>query len=331
MNLATFTIEAKIYNMHFHACKEFEITHGNVAAKFTVLTEYFKWMIGSSTDRSPWATGKVTSKVEAVDIDGAIALNDVFLNSVEHLLTLAHQHHVFTMDVSCYDAAHNWLKTRGFSGRMGETAAGSLLWGTHLKEFLDIALPRLDTIPAFRWGLYLFNELTAISTHVAQMQIPSLWTVLEFSAYTFALEREKDELLSDEEVEKLRKPIKQALIDLGYGDNGKGEEEKRRDRTKRSEVYKQLGQLKHRPIMELVNELLAEYSLSEYLNETQDFYLLRNNIAHGRNIQLSSVDFVSKIARFERLLQKLLFSMAGIYGRNDFFKAPITNTDLSAN
>jgi hypothetical protein len=331
MRLATFLIETKIYNMDFHGCKEFEISQGKVSAKFTVLPEYFGWLTKGVADRSHCATGQVVLTVEAPDSANALALADEFLNSVGHLLTLAHQHHVFTMDVSCYDASHKFLLTRGFSGRTGDPATGSLLWGNHLKEFQDIALPRLDTIPAFRWGLYLFNELTALSTHVAQMQIPSLWTVMEFSAYTFALERKKDELLSDEEVEKLRAPRKQTLINLGYGDEGKEEEEKQRNKTKRSEVYKQLGQLKHRPIMELVNELLAEYSLSEYLKETQDFYLLRNDIAHGRNIQLSGVDFVNKIVRFQRLLQKLLFSMAGIYARNDFFKAPITNPDLSAN
>jgi hypothetical protein len=233
------------------------------------------------------------------------------------------------MDVSCYDGSGKFLLTRGFSRRTGEPGTGSLLWGSHLKEFLDLALPRLDAVPAFRWGLYLFNEVTALSTHVAQMQIPSLWTVLEFSAYSFSESKKRDELLSEHEVEALHKPMKEILSTMGYGDDGT-EEEIQKNKSKRSEVYTQLAQLKHRPIKTLVSELLAEYSLTEYLGEADSFYGLRNDVVHGRNIQLNGINYAIAISKFVRMLQKLLFSMAGCYDRKDFFKAPITDKALTA-
>jgi hypothetical protein len=98
----------------------------------------------------------------------------------------------------------------------------------------------------------------------------------------------------------------------------------------RGQIYGQLKALSRTSILYLGRDLLEAYNFGQYVHEVESFYRLRNDIVHGRSPRLPAKIVINRMFRFRRLLQKLLFSMAGIYGIADAFRAPIESQDLSA-
>ena len=125
-------------------------------------------------------------------------------------------------------------------------------------------------------------------------------------------------MLSDEEIEKLKDRVRPILVEMNFGENT------------RSQIYRHFKTLTHPIILDTAKDLLVAYGLFEYVSEVESFYKLRNDIVHGRPLKLPAKIVIERMFRFRRLLQKLLFSMAGIYGMANAFYAPIRSPDLSA-
>jgi hypothetical protein len=165
----------------------------------------------------------------------------------------------------------------------------------------------------------MFNELTALSTHVAQLQIPSLWAVLELMVSSWAIANNKSKLIAAKHIGKLHGPVKKVLLDLGYT-------EPLIDRM----VYPQLNIMKRPPIMTLCGDFLTAYEFERYLDVVSEFYKIRNGVVHASNVQLAGVEYDKMEMKFQRLLQKILFSMAGIYDNDELFLGPVRDEDLLA-
>jgi len=128
----------------------------------------------------------------------------------------------------------------------------------------------------------------------------------------------KDSLLSDEQIAVLKNRIRPILVQMGLPGPVRGQ------------VYGHLKTLSRPAILHSARDLLAAHDFRQYASEVESFYDLRNDIVHGRPLEDPVNALVRRMLRFRRLLQKLLFSMAGIYGTANVFRAPIESPNLSA-
>jgi hypothetical protein len=307
--------------MDFWGNRGFELEYNGITARFSPVENYYKLMFTTGTTEHV-TTGCVELCMDTQNSGEAFAVSEKFLFDLEHLLTLGHFSHVFFTSISCYDVRGNrWIATRGLGGRTGEPGRGCYLWPDFTPLFLQESLPRLDAVAGFRWGLYWYNEVTSLSTsHSLEIEIPSLWTALEVMASSRATLLGKDRLLSNKEVDNLKERIRPALVEMKL--------ERLED-----QILGHMTALRWPLLLGTIEDLLRAYGLQNYMDEAQAFYKLRNNIVHGRTRDLKGETLrihVDRVTRFRRLLQKVLFSMAGVYHMNQVFKAPITEPDLSA-
>jgi hypothetical protein len=321
-----YRIETEVVSMEFLGLGAFQIDHGDTQMRFTPIHNYDELYVRTHFDvRSqilePYpTTGTVVAIMEALDANAALGTVKELLFDLEHLLSLAHYHHVFFTALRCYEVdCKNVTAATVYPTRPGRAGRGCLLWSRKIPEFLQAALPRLEQVAGFRWALYWFNEMTIFSKLiVAQLEIPSLWVALEVMASSRAATLEKDQLLSDDQISTLKQEIRPILKKMGL------------KAASRGQIYGHLPGLKHPVICDLAQDLLNTYGFADHAEEIRTFYKVRNDVVHGRNMELKEVDLRAKIIRFRRLLHKLLFSMAGVYGDPDTFRAPIRAPDLSA-
>jgi hypothetical protein len=310
--------------MEFFRLGRFRSSHRGAVVEFSPIANYQDlWRrihIDGTTRGSHVVTGNVTVFIDSVGPQEALDSVEKFLIDYEHLLMLAHYHHVFFSELSCFEQDSGQIVAKREPGdRRGDAESGCILWPEFISQFLTAALPRLDVTPGFRWALYWYNELTAMSRqHVPEIEVPSLWTAFESAASSTATASGKDKLLSDEEIEKLKDRVRPILVEMNFGENT------------RSQIYRHFKTLTHPIILDTAKDLLVAYGLFEYVSEVESFYKLRNDIVHGRPLKLPAKIVIERMFRFRRLLQKLLFSMAGIYGMANAFYAPIRSPDLSA-
>jgi hypothetical protein len=322
--LARYRIETQVANMDFFRLDWFRSSHRGAVVEFSPIANYHDlWRrihIDKTSRGSHVVTGNVTVFVDSVGPQEALDSVEKLLIDYEHLLMLAHYHDVFFSELSCFEQDSNQIvATREPGGRRGKAESGCLLWAEFIPQFLTAALPRLDVTPGFRWALYWYNEVTALSpSQVPEIEVPSLWTAFESVASSIATASGKDKLLSDKEIEKLKDRVRPILVEMIF------------DANTRSQIYRHFKALTHPIILDTAKDLLEEYRLLEYMSEVESFYQLRIDIVHGRPLKLPAKVVIKRMFRFRRLLQKLLFSMAGIYGMADAFYAPIRLPDLSA-
>ena len=328
--MSKFRLETEVVNMDFFNLSEFDTNHDGALVRFEILPESYQQYWMSAFEVPPGreryiSTGKTTLWIEAANSQEAMDHGSRILYDHEHLLTLAHFHHVFFTGLKCFEEnGVQPIMTRGLSGRVGREGTGCLLWPAYVPKFLNIALPSLDRVPGFRWGLYWFNELTALATvRLVQVEVPSLWNAFETMAASTATAAKMDTLLTNKEIEQVKEYLKPLLEKMNCDDE------------KRKQVYGHLGMLRRPPIMHSAELLLETYEPNsheflQYIDEVESFYKLRNSVVHNRNEELEGVDVGAKTFRFMRLLQKLLFCMAGIYQDAEAFKSPVKSVDLSA-
>ena len=322
--MARYRIETQVVNMDFFRLDWFQSSHRGAVVEFSPIANYRDVWRRIHFDRtfrgSHVVTGNVTVFVDSAGPQEALDSVEKLLIDYEHLLMLAHYHDVFFSELSCFEQDSDQIvETREPDGRRGKAGSGCLLWAEFIPQFLTAALPRLDVTPGFRWALYWYNEVTALSpSQVPEIEVPSLWTAFESVASSIATASGKDKLLSDKEIGALKNRIRPILAQMGLRE------------VVRGQIYGHLKALSRPSILYLGRDLLETYNFGQYANEVESFYHLRNDIVHGRSLKLPAIIVVKRMFRLRRLLQKLLFSMAGICGIADAFRAPIESPDLSA-
>lgn len=322
--MAQFRIETQVVNMDFFRLDWFQSSHRGVAVEFSPIANYHDlWRrihFEEAFRESHVVTGNVTVFVDSVGPEEALDSVEKLLNDYEHLLMLAHYHDVFFCELSCFEKNSNQVvAVRNTDGRKGEPGSGCLLWAEFVPQFLTAALPKLDGTPGFRWALYWYNEVTSMnSSMVPEIEVPSLWTAFESIASSIATAFGKDKLLSDMQIGALKNRIRPTLAQMGF------------DKIVRGQIYGQLKALSRPSILYLGRDLLKSYNFGQYVHEVESFYRLRNDIVHGRSPKPPAKTVIERMFRFRRLLQKLLFSIGGIYGMAGAFRAPIESQDLSA-
>jgi len=166
--------------MDFFRLNAFQSTHRGRVVEFSPIANYYDLWRRIHFDvtfrGSHIVTGNVQLYVEAAGAQEALDSAQKLLFDYECLLILAHYHHVFFTELSCFEQDSNqMIAARGLGGRAGKAGSGCLLWAEFIPQFLAAALPRLDTVAGFRSALYWYNEVTALSpSHVLQIEVPSL-------------------------------------------------------------------------------------------------------------------------------------------------------------
>jgi hypothetical protein len=267
------------------------------------------------------ATGIVNLSVAASNAQTAVATVAVLLKDYEQLLTLAHPNHVFFGTLRCYED-FSLIPTiiKPPSSREGQSGIGCFLWAKRIPQFLEKAVPRLDNVAGFRYALEWYNEVTAFtSKHVAEIEFVSLWTAFEVLVNSRASELQKDHLLNPDQIKEIRRQLSPILRSLGLVDP-----------ARRASVYKQLKALERPAGSEMTDDLLTAYRFLQYRGDVAAFRKIRNTLVHGGRLDYTRVNAGEAILRLRRLMQKLLFAMAGIYDDPTYFRQPIDAPDLSA-
>ena len=291
--MVRYRIETQVINMEFFRLGGFQSSHKAAAVEFSCIADYpALWRrihIDGAYQGSHVVTGNVTVFVDSAGPQEALDSVEKLLNDYEHLLTLAHYHHVFFSELSCFEQdSKQIVATRKADGRRGAAESGFILWPEFIPKFLTAALPKLDVTPGFRWALYWYNEVTALShPQVPEIQIASLWTAFESIASSVATASGKDKLLSDDEIEKLKDCVRPILVEMNFKENA------------RSQIYRHFKALTHPIILDTAQDLLEAYELLEYVSEVESFYKLRNDVVHGRPLEHSNKNSYQEYVPFQ--------------------------------